>query len=639
MYKERLLCFAMQLPTLPWHSRGSAPNLFGSRSPFPQDGRNTVSLRSGPIMSQHPPINSFGFSLSALPSCPAGDPFTSTSAASISVVPASTATPELYENLPVPYLTLTPDGIIQSINPIGAAHLGSSTAALIGQSFLTSLPPDEQAVFAQILVAMVTTPSRLESWRCRLLVADGRQIWVNMTAQTGRYAGTMAIALVFHNISDLYLQAQRSNATLERQVRQRTAQLQLAFNCEATLKRITDRVRDSLDEDQILDTAVRELACGLGMQGCNAAMFDLSQGTSTIYYEYTVADCRSERRVSHIDDFPELYHQILRGHHFQFCSLLPNPRRGQVALFACPIRDDRGVLGSLWLTNHSYYGFNEQDIRLVEQVANQCAIAIRQARLYQAAQAQVAQLERLNQLKDDFLSTISHELRTPVTSMRMALQMLGVSLNQELSLFAELSKPQAQQSRTARYFQILHHECDREIRLIDDLLYLQQSEVDSSSSTRDAIRLSDWLAPLVESFRHRAHEKQQTLKAHVPPSLPLLHTNAQNLQRIVTELLENACKYSPNHARIQVNVLATATTLTLRVSNTGVTIPANELPHVFDMFYRVPSSDPWKQGGTGLGLALVKRLVARLGGAIWVESQEQDTQFTVELPLSVDRNV
>lgn len=584
-------------------------------------------------MSQHLPINSPGFSLSALPSRVEENPLASANSAPVSTLPDTAGNPELYEHLPVPYLTLTPDGLIQTINAIGAASLGSSITALVGQSFLNSLPSDEHIVFEQILATMAATPSRLESWRCQLRVADGRQIWVNITAQTGRYNGMLAIALVFHNISDLYLQAQRSNATLERQVRQRTAQLQLAFNCEATLKRITDRVRDSLDEGQILDTAVRELACGLGIQGCNAAMFDLSQGTSTIYYEYTAADCRSERRVSHIDDFPELYHQILRGHHFQFCSLLPNPRRGQVALFACPIRDDRGVLGSLWLTNHSYYCFNEQDIRLVEQVANQCAIAIRQARLYQAAQTQVAQLERLNQLKDDFLSTISHELRTPMTSMKMALQMLGVSLNQELSLFSELSKPQAQQSRTARYFQILHHECDREIRLIDDLLYLQQAEGDLSAEHTDVIQLTQWLTPLIESFRQRAQEKQQTLKAHVPPALPALQANTHNLQRIVTELLENACKYSPEHERIQVNVSANTATITLQISNTGITIPANELPHVFDMFYRVPSADPWKQGGTGLGLALVKRLVNRMGGAVWAESHDQETRFTLELPL------
>lgn len=583
-------------------------------------------------MSYLLPIDSHDFSLSGLPS-PKADPLAVTQPSPIQSVSVSLAAPELHNALPVPYVVLTLDGMIQVINTMGAKALGCPRTTLVEHSFLPFLHPDDRVILESFLTSMGETPACLNAWQCRLLIGDGKIHWVSATAQTVLHQGNRAIALVFHDISDLHLKVQRSKATLERQVRQRTMELQLAFNCEATLKRITDRVRDSLDEAQILETVVRELACGLEIQGCNAAMFDLSQGTSTIYYEYTAADCRSTRRVFHIDDFPELYQQILQGHHFQFCSLLPNPQRGQVALLACPIRDDRGILGSLWLMNHRYYCFNEQDIRLVEQVANQCAIAIRQARLYEASQAQVAQLERLNQLKDDFLSTISHELRTPITSMKMALQMLGVSLNQELSLFAELSKPQNQQSRIARYFQILHHECDREIRLIEDLLYLQQTDATLPPAVKDMVHLADWLMPIVDSFQGRAQEKQQTLKAYIPKNLPLLYTNPQSLQRIVTELIENACKYSPTNAHIQVKVSSGADTIRLQVSNTGVTIPAEELTHVFDLFYRVPTADPWKQGGTGLGLALIKRMTLQLGGQISVESQEQEIRFTVELPL------
>jgi signal transduction histidine kinase len=88
---------------------------------------------------------------------------------------------------------------------------------------------------------------------------------------------------------------------------------------------------------------------------------------------------------------------------------------------------------------------------LIQQVANQCAIAIRQARLYQAAQAQVAELEKLNRLKDDFLSTVSYELRTPMSNMKMAIQMLALALNQDTAFLSELAKPQAERSKAARY--------------------------------------------------------------------------------------------------------------------------------------------------------------------------------------------
>lgn len=444
-----------------------------------------------------------------------------------------------------------------------------------------------------------------------------------------RIATKIAIAI---QQSDLYRQIRRLNNDLERQGQKRTAQLQLAFDFEATLKRITDRVRDSLDEQQILETAVQEVVLGLGVSCCNAALYDLEQGTSTILYEYTTSISPSQGRVSHLAAFPELYGQLLEGQYFQFCSVFPNPIRGHVAMLACPILDDRGVLGDLWLINHMYYAFNEQDIRLVQQVANQCAIAIRQARLYQAAQAQVRELERLNHLKDDFLSTVSHELRTPVTSMRMAIQMLGLSLNQEQNLFAEFDKPKVEQSKTARYFQVLQEECEREIKLISDLLDLQRLESGYQTHHQEVILLQEWLPPIVQPFQEESHEEQQHFHFKVPTDLPAFSFNAASLARILTELLSNACKYTPVGGHIQLLISMNARTLEVQVKNTGE-IPAQELPRIFDKFYRIPQADPWKQRGTGLGLALVKRLVTQLGGQVQATSQAGETRLIVEVPI------
>nr|WP_277874846.1 histidine kinase dimerization/phospho-acceptor domain-containing protein [Leptolyngbya sp. FACHB-16] len=105
----------------------------------------------------------------------------------------------------------------------------------------------------------------------------------------------------------------------------------------------------------------------------------------------------------------------------------PNPIRPvakRLTTLACPIINDHSVIGDLWLYKAGEQCFEELEIRLVQQVANQCAIAVRQARLYQAAQLQVEELGRLNQLKDDFLSTVSHELRTPISNIKMATHML-----------------------------------------------------------------------------------------------------------------------------------------------------------------------------------------------------------------------
>jgi PAS domain S-box-containing protein len=435
--------------------------------------------------------------------------------------------------------------------------------------------------------------------------------------------------------ADLYEQVRRLNAELEREVDQRTRQLTQALEFEATLKRITDRVRDSLDETQILQTAVEELTGALGAKGSNTALYDLEQGTSTIYYEYNDSLPSYQGRVAQMEAFPEVYHQLLAGQYFQFCSREPNPVRGHVSMLACPILDDRGVLGDLWLINGSDYGFNDQEIRLVQQVSNQCAIAIRQARLYQAAQSQVKELERLNQLKDDFLSTVSHELRTPVTSMRVALQLLGVTLNQEFDLNSELQKAKTSQNRIARYYQVLKEECEREISLINDLLDLQRLDGGNHPINLQRIDLTTWLPGLINGFQERAQSRQQHLDYQVADNVPLLISDQPSLERVFAELLNNACKYTPPGEHIHLSVVSAADVIHFYVVNSGVDIPANELPRIFDKFYRVPSADPWKQGGTGLGLALVQKLLWHLGGEVSVTSGDQQTCFTVTLPVQM----
>ncbi|NET32912.1 MAG: GAF domain-containing protein [Cyanothece sp. SIO1E1] len=425
--------------------------------------------------------------------------------------------------------------------------------------------------------------------------------------------------------AELYEQVQQLNTGLERQVQQRTAELQQALEYESLLKRITDKVRDSLDESQIVQTAIQELGSTLGVGSCNAALYDLDQGTSTVSYEYTAFMPASQGRILQIENAPAIYQQLLQGQYFQYCTIIPNPARGKVAMLACPILDDQGVLGDLWLVNQPDYAFSELEIRLVQQVANQCAIAIRQARLYQASQAQVAELERLNYLKDDFLSTVSHELRTPVASIKMASQMLEVTLKRSGSLEIDPDK-------TARYLKILQDECDREIGLVNDLLDLSRLDAGNDPLNLTVINLQDWLSNLIKPFAERTQKQQQQLQITIPSDLPPFNSDLAKLERILTELLNNACKYTPPAGAICLTIHPQADKLQFNVSNSGVEISQLEQSRIFDKFYRIPNADPWKHGGTGLGLALVKRLVELLHGDIQVRSDDGWTTFSVQLP-------
>ncbi|HEY9623152.1 MAG TPA: GAF domain-containing protein [Crinalium sp.] len=433
--------------------------------------------------------------------------------------------------------------------------------------------------------------------------------------------------------SKLFRQIQQLNSILEGQVQERTAELEHALVLESALKRITDKVRDSLDENQILQTAVEELSLGLNVRGCDAALNDNEQQIATIQYEYVRVDLPpAQGTIVHMSHCFELFNQLQQGQDLQFCQLPPysmRPMKNACTVLVCPIVDEYEAIGSLWLFKPNNELFPELEIRLVQQVANQCAIALRQARLYQAAKAQVKALEKLNHLKDDFLSTVSHELRTPISNMEMATEMLAITLKQ-FNEFEDATHP------IFRYLRILQDEGQREASLINDLLDVSRLEAGTEPLILLEIDLRSWLLHVAEPFVERTRIQQQSLNVEIPDNLPKIQIDISHLEKILTELLHNACKYTPAEGSITVSVAVTVMNdeLTIRVMNTGIEIPEHELSHVFDKFYRIPNNDPWKHGGTGLGLALVKKRVEYLGGKIQVSSAAEQTTFTVWFPLN-----
>ncbi len=250
----------------------------------------------------------------------------------------------------------------------------------------------------------------------------------------------------------------------------------------------------------------------------------------------------------------------------------------------------------------------------------------------QKLKEQIQELQRLNQLKDDFLSTVSHELRTPLTNIQMAAQMLRVSLENPNSLPRKIDLPDY-------YLNILQEECKREINLINDLLDMSFLESGISSPTPSVqIYFQSLIPDIIKPFETRIQEHQQQLVLQIPPDLPPLTLNPYLIERILRELLHNACKYTPQGETIRLEIVTLALsgghpTLQISLCNSGIEIPDSELPHIFEKFYRIPSHDPWKQGGTGLGLALVKSMVKQLKGTIEARSGNRETCFLLTFPL------
>jgi signal transduction histidine kinase len=187
---------------------------------------------------------------------------------------------------------------------------------------------------------------------------------------------------------------------------------------------------------------------------------------------------------------------------------------------------------------------------------------------------------------------------------------------------------------------MLRSEWNRSIRSIDEILNLQDGVFAANGSpsasleSQTIVDLYLWLVCLIEPFWSLATERQQILKLALSPNLPCITTDSSALTHILVELLTNACKYTPAGEMITLSASLQSQELSLCVANTGVEIPANQLPFIFEPYYRVPRNVHWQGDAIGLGLAFVNQLVDHIGATILVDSCVGRTMFTLLLPVS-----
>ena len=425
--------------------------------------------------------------------------------------------------------------------------------------------------------------------------------------------------------AELYAEVRSLNVYLEQKVKLRTSKLQNSIKFETLTRKVTEKVRDSLDEPQILQTVTQEIGRVLNIERCKIELYNSDRTTATIAYEYTIELPNCQGASRRVKDFAELYRRLLQKHSLQFVEIAPelSPLNTQATRLVCPIFDDRGILGNLWLLRPKEEYFEQFEVVLVEQIASQCAIAIRQARLYQQSQQQIKELARLNIVKDDFLKTISHELRTPMSSIQLASETLESLLEQEIG---------ANKSATfTKVLDIFRSACKKQNQLVDDLLTLCYIDAKKEVMTMQWIDFSLWLPQIVAPFEERIRSQKQQLVIEIARNFPQFKSDISSIKRTLTELLNNACKYTPAGETISIAAATISEGIKISVSNTGVEIPIDEQERVFDKFYRIPHHDPWQFGGTGIGLALAKNLIELLDGKLELKSDARQTVFTVYL--------
>lgn len=235
----------------------------------------------------------------------------------------------------------------------------------------------------------------------------------------------------------------------------------------------------------------------------------------------------------------------------------------------------------------------------------------------------VFQEREINRMKTDFTSSVSHELRTPLTSIKAYTETI-------------LRDPAMPDETRLQFLAVIDEESNRLAALIEDLLEVSRIESRTVKIKRELVDIAEVIKKVLIFIKPLAEKKNIELEANVSGELPKLHGDKSKIESVITNLINNAIKFTPEHGQVSIGAEAANGEMIIRVSDTGMGIPKEALPKIFERFYRVHR--PGKQiQGTGLGLSIVNEIVTMHNGRIEVESQvDQGSTFTVFLPLAAE---
>jgi signal transduction histidine kinase/putative methionine-R-sulfoxide reductase with GAF domain len=298
------------------------------------------------------------------------------------------------------------------------------------------------------------------------------------------------------------------------------------------------------------------------------------------------------------------------------------------ALVGLPLRSGSQVIGVM---NVAFEGrpheFDENELSILELLADQAAIGLSNARLYAEAQQRaeelavaLAQREELVRLKSEFIQNVSHELRTPLTIIRGYVELLD---NGEMGAL----QPGQREAIT-----IISRRISMLNKLVEDLTTILETE--APTVEQQPVDLTELVNKAIDDFKDATRHAGLILTTQISKDIPSVMGNPIHLYRLLDNLLGNAIKFTPSGGTITVRLYREDATAVLEVADTGVGIPADKLDRIFERFYQVDGSTTRRYGGTGLGLALVKEIAEAHGGQVTIQSVlDKGSMFRVTLPI------
>jgi signal transduction histidine kinase/FixJ family two-component response regulator len=299
-------------------------------------------------------------------------------------------------------------------------------------------------------------------------------------------------------------------------------------------------------------------------------------------------------------------------------------KEGLVSYVGIPLIAKDEVLGLIAFYTKEKRSFTDDEIEFLTTIAGQAAIGIHNARLYEQVKKQMAELEKSNKLKDEFLAVISHELRTPLNVT------MGYTTLVRDRLLGEINPEQE-----AALEKGLKHS-HQLLEMINSVLSVRALETGAMEKQVEEVDLEQLLDEVKAYYMMLSDGKISLLWDH-SPDLPVIRSDQEKLKHVLRNLISNAIKFTEKgQVSLAARYLSHASAIEFKLSDTGIGIPKDKLRDIFEMFRQVDSSETRKYGGMGVGLFIVKKFTEMLGGTVTVESElTKGSTFTVTIPVEI----
>lgn len=230
--------------------------------------------------------------------------------------------------------------------------------------------------------------------------------------------------------------------------------------------------------------------------------------------------------------------------------------------------------------------------------------------------------QKLDSMRKEFVANVSHELKTPITSIKSYSETLLDGGLDDLET-------------TVKFLGVINTEADRMTRLVKDLLQLSRMDNQQMRWNMKSFNISKLILNVVERLQIQAKAKNQVLEVYLDGEICDVKGDRDRIEQVILNIIGNAIKYTPVGGEIKTYIRCLANDVEVVVEDTGIGIPAEDLPRIFERFYRVDKARSREMGGTGLGLAIAKDIVEAHGGSISAESElEEGTKILIKLPLA-----